>query len=219
MILIALLLTFIILISIPILGFKIIKAFIKKDRPRLYKLFGLLLILILVPGFFWQILPGSDFFWGPIEKVHEKNYNEELTGFEFHDGELLYEYVTERAFNGDGYSIWIYEIDEETARYFKNPNPDFFTKYPNPEFRSDWETEYWKKTPFDTNEQKFLDFAHSSLDEMDFELEDLLNESGNYYAYKYYIQNFSEGRSYVANIDFYIICPDRKLIVKINHNT
>ena len=218
MILIILFLILVLLISYPIIFYKIFKAFRKKDKRKLYRLSALLLILILIPGFFFKILPGSDFFWQPIEKVQEKNYNEELTGLEFNDGKLIYEYETERFFNGDGYSIWIYELDEKTADYFKNPEPKFFTDYPTTDLRNHWQAEFWKKTPFDKTEQKFLDFAHSSLDTLDFELEDLLNEKGNYYGYEYYIHNFGE-RELVGDIDFYIICPNRKIIVKINHNT
>ena len=81
---------------------------------------------------------GTNLFWNPIEKAEERNYNVELTGFEFNDGELIYEYETERAFNGDGYSIWIYKLDNETAHYFKNPKEEFFTKYPSMELRSHW---------------------------------------------------------------------------------
>jgi hypothetical protein len=214
MILIFLFLTLIIVLFYPIVGFKMFKSLKKKNKPKFYRLSIILLILILIPCFFWKLLPGSDFFWQPIENAQEKNYNLELTGFEYNDGDLIYEYETERAFNGDGYSIWIYKIDEKTAEYFKNPNEEFFTKYPKTDFRNDWESEFWKRTPFDQKEQKFLDFAHSTLDELDFELEDLLNENGNYYAYEYYMHSFG-----IGNIDFYIICPNRKLIVKINSNT
>ena len=219
MILLFLFLTLIILILYPIIGFKIYKSIRNKDKRKLYRLSAILLILIIIPGFFLRILPGSDLVWRPIEKVQEKSYNTELTGFEFNFGESIYKYESNRDFNGDGYSIWIYEIDDKTANYFKKPNADFFTNYPNSDFRNKWETEYWKKTPFDKEEQKFLDFAHSELDELEFELEDLLNEKGNYYAYEYYMHDFSDETVYVGNIDFYIICPNRKLIVKINHNT
>lgn len=219
MILLFLFLTLIILIFYPIIGFKIYKSIRNKDKRKLYRLSAILLILILIPGIFWRILPGSDLVWRPIERVQEKKYNTELTGFEFNFGDSVYEYESKRGFNGDGYSIWIYEIDDKTVQYFKNPKAAFFTDYPNSEFRNDWETEFWKKTPLNKEEQKFLDFAHSSLDKLDFELEDLLNEKGNYYAYEYYMHDFGEDKVYVGNIDFYIVCPNRKLIVKINHNT
>lgn len=219
MLLLILILILCLLISYPIIGYRIFKAIRRKNKRKATLLSALLIILILVPGFYLRILPGSDIFWKPVEKVQEKNYNEELTGFEFNDGQLIYEYESERFFNGDGYSIWIYELDEKTSKYFKNPNTNFFTEYPSTEIRNHWQTEFWKKTPFNESEQKFLDFAHSSLDELDFELEDLLEEKGNYYSYKYYLHNYDKDKSIVGNIDFYIICPDRKLIVKINHNT
>ena len=195
------------------------KAFLIKDKRKLYLLSGFLLIIILIPGVFWRILPGADFIWLPIDKIQEKSYNLEITGFEFNNGETFYEYESERAFNGDGYSIWIYEIDQITANYFKNPNDIFFKKHPRSELRSHWKTEFWKRTPFDKKEQQFLDFAHISLDKLDFELTDLLNEHGNYYAYEHYTHHFSDESVYIGNIDFYIICPNRRIIVKINHNT
>ena len=219
MLLIILLFILCLLISYPIIVYRIFKAIIKKNKRKAFILSTLLLILILVPGFYLRILPGSNIFWKPVEKVQEKDYNEELTGFEFNNGKLIYEYESERSFNEDGYSIWIYELDEKTSKYFKNPNANFFTEYPSTEIRNHWQTEFWKETPFKESEQKFLDFAHSSLDELDFELEDLLKEKGNYYSYQYYLHNFDNYESIVGNIDFYIICPDRKLIVKINRNT
>lgn len=219
MILLFLFLTLIILISYPIIGFKIYKSIRNKDKRKLYRLLTILLTLVLIPGFFWRLLPGSDLVWRPIEKVQEKGYNTELTGFEFNFGDPIYEYESKRDFNGDGYSIWIYEIDDKTAQYFKNPNAEFFIDYPSSDFRKDWETEFWKKTPFNKEEQKFFNFAHKDLDELEFELEDLLYEKENYYAYEYYMHDFSDGTVYVGNIDFYILCPNRKLIVKINHNT
>ena len=214
MILLILFLTLIIVLIYPVLAWKMFKALKAKNKPKFYRLSVILLILILIPGFYFKIFPGSNLFWNPIEKAEERNYNVELTGFEFNDGELIYEYETERAFNGDGYSIWIYKIDDQTAEYFKNPKAEFFTKYPSAELRSHWETELWKKTPFDKQEKKFLNFAHSNLEELEFELEDLLYEKGNYYAYKYYMHSYG-----IGNIDFYIICPNRKLIVQINNNT
>ena len=219
MIIIFFFLTVIIVITYPIIGYKIFKAIQRKNKRQLKRLLGILTILILLPGFFWRILPGSDFLWRPIEKIQENKYHKELTGFEFHNGPLIYEYETRRDFNGDGYSIWIYELEEDASKYFKNPNTDFFVKYPKTNLRNDWQVEFWKKTPFQKNEQKFIDFAHSPLNTLEFELEDLLNEEGNYYGYEYYMHDFGDKTIFVGNIDFYIICPDRKLIVKINHNT
>ena len=142
MILLLMLLTFIIVLTYPIWALKMYRALKAKNKPKFYKFSIILIVLILIPGFYWKLLPGSNIFWNPIEKAEERNYNIELTGFEFNDGELIYEYETERAFNGDGYSIWIYKIDDKTADYFKNPKEEFFTEHPRTELRSHWEPEF-----------------------------------------------------------------------------
>ncbi len=216
-----LLLIILVVLSIPylVLGYLVAKSFRRKQKKNTTIYLVILLALIILPGFYFRLIPGSDLLWKPIDRIQERKYNQELTGFEFNDGKLIYKYESERAFNGDGYSIWIYKIDDKTSEYFKSPPDQFFTQHPSTKIRSHWKPEFWKRTPFDKKEQKFLNFAHCSLDELDFELEDLLNENGNYYSYEYYMHNFSEGTAYVGNIDFYIICPKRKLMVRINHNT
>ena len=219
MLLIILLLILALIISYPIIGFKIFKAIRSENKRKSYRLSALLLILILVPGFLLRILPGSDLLWKPIDNLQERNDNIEITGHKFNYGKEIFKYESERDFNGDGYSIWIYEIDENTANYFKDPNEDFFTKHPNRKYRKHWESEFWKRTPFNPKEQHFLEFANNTLDNLEFELKDVLNEQGNYYAYQYYMHDFSDGTLYVGNIDFFVICPKRKIIVKINHNT
>lgn len=219
MITIILIFIFLLLLPYPIVGFYLIKAFLKKDHRKGYKLSVLLILMVLVPGFYFQILPGSNFIWGPIEKAKERKYNYELTGLEFNQGDLVYKYESERYFNGDGHSIWIHKIDNKAAEYFKKPNSEFFTKYPNSNFRDTWETECWKQTPSTEKDQKFISFASISIDDLDFELKDLLNEKGNYYSYEFYMHHSENSFSNIGNIDFYIICPKRMLFIKINHNT
>lgn len=208
------------LVSIPflILAYGIVRGIRKKNKKHVIVLSSVLLALILIPGYFLRILPGSNFLWKPYDRYQERQHNFQLTGFEFNEGISIYKYETERAFNGDGYSIWINKINDETVEYFKNPSTDFFKQYPSKSIRSDWQHEVWKRTPFNKEEKKFLDFAHHSLTELEFELEDLLNENGNYYSYQYKMLEPSDGKSMVWNIDFQIICPKRKMIVTINHN-
>jgi len=216
--LIILLLTLAILISYPVIGVKMIMAYRKKEKRRLKKLAILLTVLILLPGFFFRVLPGSDLLWAPYDHYQDRAFYQELTGLEFNDEGIFFEHDSERSFNGDGYSISIYKLDQKTANYFKSPPAAFFKKHPHLGIRTDWQIQHWKRTPIDTSEQQFLDFAHSSLPTLDFELQDLLNEKGNYYAYRYYMSTPSNRDEYVNNIDFYIICPKRKLLIDINHN-
>ncbi|MFT5777286.1 MAG: hypothetical protein ACI837_000217 [Crocinitomicaceae bacterium] len=218
MILFVLFLTLICLISYPIFGYKIVMALINNEKKEVRRLLIMLSVFILLPGFYWRALPGSNLLWAPIDRIYDIKHNVKLTGFGFDDGDLLYEYQSERSFHGDGYSIWIQQLDQRSISYFQKPDSTFFKNYPSDELRKGWQIEQWKKTPLDSSENQFFDFAHTSLPSLDFELEDLLNEQGNYYAYYFHLHKFNES-NIILNIDFHIICPKRKLLVHINHNT
>lgn len=219
MVFISILLFIFLLIAYPIIGYQLIKAFLNENKSKRNILFRWLIVTILVPGVFWRFLPGSNLIWTPIDNIYKKADNLELTGHKFIEGKKIYDHNTPRDFHGDGYSISIFEIDVNTAEYFKNPDETFFKKHPYRPFRKDWEYESWKKTPFESKEQTFLDFAYHDIENLNFTLNDLLNEKGNYYGYQYYLMKLSENRSHVMNIDFFIICPIRKIIVRINRNT
>lgn len=214
MILLAAFLTWLIVLTYPIWAMAMYRALKANNKAKFYKFSIVLIILILIPGFYWKVLPGTSLFWGPIERVQDRSYNQELTGLDFEYGEKVYQSETERSFHGDGYSIWIYKLDPNAAEYFKNPNSTFYTHHPDTEFRQEWRSEYWKKTPLKEKDKMFFQFAESSLSELDFELIDVLVEEGNYYAYEYKMHSYG-----IGNIDFFIICPERRLMVKINHNT
>lgn len=211
---------FLILISIPFifLAYQIFRATRKRNRKNIIVFSSIFLALILIPGYYFKLLPGSDFLWKPIDERKEKKYNHEITGLEFNLENPIYEYETERDFNGDGYSIWIFKLDDISANYFLYPDDDFFSKFPNVKIRNHWESEFWKSTPILENENSFFSFANHQVEGMKFSLKELINEEGNYYAYQYYIHNYS-GDIRIGNIDFYIICPKRKLFIHINHNT
>lgn len=69
----------------------------------------------------------------------------------------VYVHESLRAFNGDGYSIWVYELDEEVATIFLNPEKAFFTSYPiKADYREKWSTKHWESTPLKADEEKFL---------------------------------------------------------------
>ncbi len=91
------LISFVCLVSYPILGFVIIKAFVKKDKKKFYKISILLLITILIPGFLWRIIPGSDFLWKPFDIIQERKYNKQITGYEFTYEDVIYEYNSVRS--------------------------------------------------------------------------------------------------------------------------
>ena len=86
----------------------IYKAIRRKNKKLLLILIGLFLALVLIPNYYFRIIPGTDFLYIPFDAIEERHYNFEITGHEFNLDKPIYEYETERAFNGDGYSIWVY---------------------------------------------------------------------------------------------------------------
>ena len=122
-------------------------------RRRKRKLFYFQLVVLLLGLFYitwWlEVFPGSSWY-------HERKANEEITGKAFTAKEV-YVHESPRAFNGDGYSIWVYELDEETATAFLNPEKNFFKIYPiKADSREKWSTKHWDRTPLKTDEEKFL---------------------------------------------------------------
>lgn len=181
-------------------------------------------LIVFFGTLFWitwsmRIFPGSQAFY-------DRQYNKELTGKAF-STYLTFSHESPRAFNGDGYSIWVYEFDQETAQLFSPPDNEFFSNFPiRPDYRSHWQQKKWDKTPLNQDEQKFLDFALSEFtpddtdkakkiqDTFDY-IEKIMNEPGHYYAYNYYMHS----NDYIGDIDFFIISPTDKKLIVINHNT
>ncbi|MFK7749821.1 MAG: hypothetical protein AB8B65_15605 [Kordia sp.] len=160
-----------------------------------------------------RMLPGS-------EAISNRLYAQELTGNQFWVTES-FKNISERAFNGDGYSIYIYDISEDVANSFLTPSPDFFTKFPKSD-RDEWTKVKWRKSPIKESENKIVDFAiwsrstlaESNMLEENKLIRKILAEKGNYYAYAVNIE--SRG---VFNVDFYILSPKEKKLICINHNT
>lgn len=217
MIVIAVLITLIFFIAIPVVAVRLFRS-VKGKQKRLTRILIIsLALLILLPGIFWRWIPGSDFLMTPYDNYFESRNNESLTGYAFSNGENIYSYDSSRDFNGDGYSIWIYELEPNAVKYFKKPDKQFFSSYPQKGIRSDWQVSNWKRTPMDSVDLEYLNFASHPLPSLNYELTDLINERGNYYAFRYNKVRFSES-TLLFNIDFYIICPTRGIMVDINHN-
>lgn len=151
----------------------------------------------------------------PLSKNYDiKAQTENLTGKEFWSWEeFSFEEVSIR---GEGYSIDAFKFNKNVADHFASPPKDFFLDYPRiPENRLDWTSKKWTKTPILTTEYDILESAtpsygnwtSSKLNKMNL-VRDLAKADGGYYAY-----NTNGG-----DVDFYMIIPDKQLIILINHN-
>jgi len=204
---------FLLLIVLPAIlivwGVRIIRSFINKQDKSKTRFIEAIVYAILVSSITWNI----GIF--PISKnFYVKQQAEQITGKTFWSWkEFAFEEVSVR---GEGYSIYAYKYGKEIAQYFLNPDKSFFNNYPvKPDHRKNWESIKWKSTPVQMDEKNILKIAtpsyagwnQSKLDKMKF-IENLANQTGNYYAYN------SNG----SDVDFYIINPENRLFVMINHN-
>lgn len=104
----------------------------------------------------------------------------------------------------------IYKFSKETAEYFKSPKKEFFDNFPSKELADI----KWTRTPVKENDQNILEFVTPTyggwkkeiIDRQDF-IRKIANQPGAYYSY-------DDGGS----TNFYLIVPDKRLVILINHN-
>ncbi len=157
----------------------------------------------------------------------EKVSQDELAGVygtEAKLGPAIFEYDSDRAFNGDGYSFAVYELPESIRKRFETADAAFLATYPiRPEYRSKWQSTSWMEAPLDPAYNAHLDFALSSYDSekapkmaAHFEaVRRALSRKGAYYACFY---NSPSG-SHINDIDLFVVdLGDGRLYI-INQNT
>jgi len=154
-----------------------------------------------------------------------KAYSEYLSGLYDTNvtlGSALYEYDSPRAFNGDGYSISIYELPANIRSRFESADERLLTEFPKrPSYRDRWNSQHWREAPFDTKFEKYLDFALSRYDEdrtglsSQFQaIREALSRKRTYYAFFTYDHGDHPG-----NIDLFIVDLEGGRLYSINHNT
>lgn len=138
-------------------------------------------------------------------------------------GPAIFEYDSERSFNGDGYSFSVYDLPTKIRKRFESADDRLLKGYPkHPSYRNHWQFEYWREAPYDDKFKEHLDFALSSYDSgkasglsLHFEaIRKALGRKGTYYALFYY----KPGR-YIGDIDFFIVDLVEGRLYSINHNT
>ncbi len=161
---------------------------------------GLLTLIICWEARIIPLSPDWDF----------RNKTKDLTGHQFWSwNDYRYD---EMGIRGEGFTFEIYQLNEETAKYFINPDKDFFEKFPNEIFA----TTKWKKTPL--QDTVLLNFVtpkygnwskslQNEIKEKQIIVRQVANDKGSYYAVRQ-----SHGT------DLYLISPRRKIIIYINHN-
>ncbi len=135
----------------------------------------------------------------------------------------IFEFDSERAFNGDGYSISVHELPAAIRTRFEAADERLLTDFPkHPGYRNHWSFERWRRTPFDEKFSKYVDFALRSFDtdrarglsEQFESIRKALSSDGAYYAFFYY----SHG-DHIGDIDLFIVDLAGNRLYLINHNT
>lgn len=180
------------------------------------------LVLVIFSGFFFQVLPGSNIVWWPINTIRDLSDTKTILGKSIYLGSAQNSFNTPPTFNGDGYSYYEYKLSERQTHHFNSPPQEFFNRYPKLGIREDWKITHWTKSPLEEKDEPAFQFARSRGNiEGNEKIVKLLNEPGNYYSYRFYNNNqdYSNGSMYISNVDFYIISPKERLLIIINHNT
>jgi len=176
-------------------------------------------ILIAAPLLFYLLLGWISLF---NAQAGQAQYLRDLYDVEVDYGEPLFQFHSERAFNGDGYSLWVFELPDTVRSQFEDPGADFLQSFPKkPGYRSDWEAGHWREAPLQPEFESDLTFALQVIGDgepglsayLD-EIQQALASRGTFYAL---FRNKNADR--LANIDLFIVDLERGRIYQINRNT
>ena len=135
----------------------------------------------------------------------------------------IFEYDSERGFNGDGYSFAVYPLPDSIRKRFEEAGHRPFEGHPErPSYRDHWKTHPWQEAPFDPAWKRHLDFAltradsgkEPRLDQHFSNLRSALARKRTWYAFFYYEHGDS-----VGDIDFFAVDLESGLLYEINFNT
>jgi len=180
-------------------------------------------ILIAVPpGIFlvlWVITAG-------IDRVDYRAQQAAVYDTPVEFGQPIYEFHSEQAFNGDGYSIEVYELPLAIRKRFEAADSRLLIDFPQrSHFRHDWDVIPWREAPMDPAFAKYRDFAlspwgkhDSRLGEQLVSIESALRREGTFYACFKYDHVFGEAR-HLGNIDLFVVDLERGRVYEINCNT
>jgi hypothetical protein len=129
--------------------------------------------------------------------------------------EPVLKYTPKRSFNGDGASLYIFDLPDQVRRRFEKQDSRLLKDFPKrPHYRSDWKAVSWREAPFDTTLGKYLEFALCASSGHSQEIREALSRKGTFYSFFHFDHGSSPG-----NIDFFIVDLIRGRIYEINVNT
>lgn len=174
---------------------------------------------LAIPGVILFLIAGAGAVWYSLQEDRLTS----LFDCEVELSPALFKYASERHFNGDGYSVWVYDLPATIRARFESADQRLITKYPKSSNIGDrWQTEHWQKTPFQGDFQDGLQLVLSSYDakeapELASHLEAIqraLDSEGSYCAFFYY-----RAIDRISDIDFFLVDLVNNRLYIVNHNT
>jgi hypothetical protein len=169
-------------------------------------------IQFAIPTAFFALLAGAT---AIAQSYASDRYSKDFYDTDVKLAEPVFKFDSGRSFNGDGASIYIYELPEKIRHRFENQDRKLLSEYPKrPYYRRDWSSVTWKEAPFDANLERYLDFALSGAGDHSAEIRDALSREGTFYSF---FHNDYGGSAH--DIDFFIVDLQVGRIYVINVNT
>lgn len=199
---------------------------------------GALLCLLLALGAFWRkewrkallllvapvvglaVLVGGANVW---ERVEYQRYLDGLFDARVELGKPIYGYNSERAINGDGYTIWVHELPGDVRRRFEMADAILMSEFPKkPKYRSKWREVTWRQGPLDKELREPVEFAllmtasyrPKEAEPYFAEVLEALRRPTTYYA-----MFFNGDTQSVTDADLFVIDLEKGRLYVINHNT
>ena len=165
------------------------------------------------------VCSGFSFPW--LDDYMERRFAEEMTGTAFSFGKEVASFETERSWNGDGYSAFVYRLAPEDADRFKKPQQDFYSHPVVGSDREGWRATTWRKSPVSPDHKLYLDFALSMAPGNIRTLaETALAKTSSLYSCMHKTGPApGGGQPRLLNVDFFIVDPADRMLFIFNLNT
>jgi hypothetical protein len=207
------------LVAIGIIAW-VIAYFIWIVRAIRKRRFRLLAGLILAPIMLYFCITAGTYIYGQHQF---RKYLNNLFSVPTELAHPIFMYDSPRAFNGDGYTLYVYPLPQAVSNRFAKADKDLLEYFPiRPEYRKHWDTVFWQETPFRADYKIYLEFALSHYERDDRnklkkhfdDIRVALKMSGNYYSFFHY-----DLIDHPEDIDFFLIDMVGHRLYIINNNT
>jgi hypothetical protein len=169
-------------------------------------------LLIAVPVGFFALLSVAT---GIADSYSQGRYVKDTYDAEGDLGDPIFKYDSERAFNGDGASLYVFEIPASIQKRFGSPDTRLKSDFPKrPHYRDDWSEVPWTEAPLREEHEKYFEFALLAASKHRRNLQEALTRTGTFYSFFYYDHGDHPG-----NVDFFIVDLQGGRIYEINVNT